>query len=232
MKKPQQTELLKYYYQRYNLFSKFDEGIRLDDESWFSVTPENIARHIAERFLKSLGDKHLLIVDGFCGVGGNLIQFALSSPHVRVIGCDNCLDRLKMAKHNAEIYGVSHQCEFLHGDFMSIMPSMQVGRIDGLFLSPPWGGVDYKEIKKYSLNNMTPNGFELVRMCRKYMTNNIAFLMPRNIDIDEVRKHLLDKENREFEMEQNMVGSKIKTVTIYFGDLVDDDSEEDDSDKY
>ena len=33
---------------RYRLFSKFDEGIRLDAESWFSVTPERIAQHIAK----------------------------------------------------------------------------------------------------------------------------------------------------------------------------------------
>lgn len=29
----------KYYFQRYRLFSKYDEGIELDDESWYSVTP-------------------------------------------------------------------------------------------------------------------------------------------------------------------------------------------------
>ena len=32
---------------RYRLFSKFDHGVQLDDESWYSVTPEAIAMHIA-----------------------------------------------------------------------------------------------------------------------------------------------------------------------------------------
>ena len=41
-------------------------------ESWFSVTPEKIARHIAKRCRCDL------IVDGFCGVGGNAIQFAFT----------------------------------------------------------------------------------------------------------------------------------------------------------
>lgn len=40
-------------------------------ESWFSVTPETVAKHHAERF-----KQFNLIVDGFCGVGGNSIQFA------------------------------------------------------------------------------------------------------------------------------------------------------------
>ena len=39
----------KYWAQRYRLFSLYDEGVRLDPESWYSVTPEKIAQHIAER---------------------------------------------------------------------------------------------------------------------------------------------------------------------------------------
>jgi trimethylguanosine synthase len=39
-------------------------------ESWFSVTPEKVASFTAERC------KCDIIVDAFCGVGGNSIQFA------------------------------------------------------------------------------------------------------------------------------------------------------------
>jgi uncharacterized protein (DUF3084 family) len=42
-------------------------------EGWFSVTPEKIAEHIADRCRCDL------IVDAFCGVGGNAIQFAMCS---------------------------------------------------------------------------------------------------------------------------------------------------------
>lgn len=213
--------LEKYWNQRYNLFSRYDDGIKLDDEAWWSVTPENIARHISERVHHSIGDGHTMIVDGFCGVGGNLIQFALYSPHVRVIGCDINLDRLAMAKHNAKIYGVHHQCEFILGDFMDVMKALQHRRIDAVFLSPPWGGIGYKDMKKYSLSFMSPNGYDIVHACRKHITDNIAFLMPRNIDIEEVRDNLLDQEHQEFEREENMVGKKIKTITLYFGGLVD-----------
>jgi len=215
----------KYWAQRFSLFSRFNDGIQLDDESWWSVTPEKIAHHIAARFHKSLGGGHLTIVDGFCGVGGNLIQFALYSPHIRVIGCDINLERLMMAKHNAKIYGVEHQCEFILGDFMSIIQSLQCQAIDAIFLSPPWGGVDYGIVEKYSLNQMTPDGYEIVKLCRKYITNDIAFLMPRNTDIDEVRRVLLTKQYPELECEHNMVGTKVKTITMYFGRLINPDSE-------
>ena len=44
----------------------------LDEESWFSVTPEIVASHIASRL-----PKNSLILDAFCGAGGNLIQVNL-----------------------------------------------------------------------------------------------------------------------------------------------------------
>ena len=41
-------------------------------EGWFSATPEKIAVHLAERCQCDI------IVDGFCGVGSNAIQFAFT----------------------------------------------------------------------------------------------------------------------------------------------------------
>jgi hypothetical protein len=58
----------KYFPKRYTLFSKFDEGIQLDEVGWYSVTPECIAQYTAERLA------YAKIVDMFSGVGGNTIQ--------------------------------------------------------------------------------------------------------------------------------------------------------------
>lgn len=220
------NKLYKYYSQRYNLFSRYDDGIQLDDESWYSVTPENIAIHIAEKVKSAMGSK-LLIVDGFCGVGGNLIQFAISSPDIRVIGCDISQDKIDMARNNAKIYGVAHQCDFILGDFMEVMKTLRPKKVDAVFLSPPWGGINYTAIEKYSLNHMTPNGYDIIHACRQYLTDNIAFMMPRNVDLREIRTKLLTKTHPLIEYEHNMVGKKIKTITVYFGDLVDQSSETD-----
>ncbi|KAH0944350.1 hypothetical protein HN011_009177, partial [Eciton burchellii] len=64
--------LLKYYKKRYIIFSKYDEGIQLDKESWYSVTPEALAKKIAKVCSCDT------IIDGFCGAGGNTIQFAFT----------------------------------------------------------------------------------------------------------------------------------------------------------
>lgn len=65
------SEIKKYYKNRYSIFSRFDEGIKLDHEAWFSTTPEIIAEHLAKRI--GCG----VILDAFCGVGGNTIQVKL-----------------------------------------------------------------------------------------------------------------------------------------------------------
>lgn len=52
------------------MFSKYDDGIKMDEEGWFSVTPEPLARHHAFRCGGGI------IIDSFTGVGGNAIQFA------------------------------------------------------------------------------------------------------------------------------------------------------------
>lgn len=56
--------------QRKRYFSLYDKGCLLDEEGWYSVTPERVADQIAERCRCDT------ILDAFCGVGGNAIAFA------------------------------------------------------------------------------------------------------------------------------------------------------------
>lgn len=48
------------------IFSKFDKGIKA--EEWLDITPEKVAKHIANRLRCDT------IVDALCGFGGNAIQ--------------------------------------------------------------------------------------------------------------------------------------------------------------
>ena len=57
--------------QRHLLFPLYDElPLLLDETGWYSVTPQPIAAHVAERCRCDV------VVDAFCGVGGNAIEFA------------------------------------------------------------------------------------------------------------------------------------------------------------
>jgi len=113
----------KYWAQRYRLFSKYDFGLQIDEESWYSATPEVISKHIAKRCLTN--NKVKVILDPFCGVGGNVIQLASCQwSHHYIIAIDIDANKIAKAKHNASIYGVSNQIEFIIGDSIEIMKSM------------------------------------------------------------------------------------------------------------
>jgi len=194
----------KYWYQRHLLFSLFDEGIKMDLEGWYSVTPESIAIHIAERCRCDV------IIDAFCGVGGNTIQFAMICSHVIAIDID--ANRIECARHNAEIYGVADRIDFIVGNYFELCPYLSA---DVVFLSPPWGGPEYLKSPVFDIEKMgTLNGRQIFTETEK-ITKNIAYFLPRNIDPSQ----LLELSD-ECELEGNYVNGYLKTTTAYFGDLV------------
>ncbi|XP_078396606.1 trimethylguanosine synthase isoform X4 [Cetorhinus maximus] len=204
-------ELTKYWVQRYRLFSRFDEGVKLDQEGWFSVTPEKIAEHIANRVMQSFHCD--IIVDAFCGVGGNSIQFALAGK--RVIAVDIDPVKIDLAQNNARVYGVSEQIEFIVGDFMLLASDLKA---DAVFLSPPWGGPDYVNAKIFDLKTMMFHITSEIFALSQKITPNIIYFLPRNADIEQVAS--LAGAGGRVEIEQNFLNNKLKTITAYFGDLI------------
>ncbi|KAK9858474.1 hypothetical protein WJX84_011784 [Apatococcus fuscideae] len=125
--------LARFWFQRYSLWSRFDDGILMDEAGWFSVTPEVLAAHHAHQCSS-------IFVDGFAGVGGNAIQAALAG--FQVVAVDMDAARLELVAHNALLYGVQHCIELLCADFFEVAPRLQA---DVVFLSPPWGGLAYRD---------------------------------------------------------------------------------------
>ena len=68
------------------------------------MTPEPVSIFIANHFLDKVKD--VIIVDGCCGVGGNLIQFALHKNVKKAYGVDMDKESTEFAQHNSKIYGV------------------------------------------------------------------------------------------------------------------------------
>ncbi|WRT69641.1 uncharacterized protein IL334_006630 [Kwoniella shivajii] len=226
-------DLMKYFAQRRLYFPLYDHlPLLLDRTGWFSITPQPIAAHIAERCACDL------IIDAFCGVGGNSIEFAKTCE--RVIAIDNDLTRLKLARHNAFHHGVADRIEFIHGDFISFSKSFASrGKgevVDVVFLSPPWGGIDYLNTPSatFPLSSILPiPGDDLFHITAS-LTPNIAYYLPRNTDLKELSTlakslecvHENDGNGRQrewVEVEEEWVGDKLKAITAYFGGLVLDD---------
>ncbi|KAF9614361.1 hypothetical protein IFM89_018114 [Coptis chinensis] len=197
----------KYWLQRYNLFSLYDEGIKMDEEGWFSVTPEEIAIKHAERSGSGT------VIDCFTGVGGNAIQFAKVCYHVVAIDIDP--NKIGLAINNAKVYGVEDYIDFVIGDFFQLASSLKG---DVAFLSPPWGGPTYKSFGSYTLDLLKPkDGYSIFQEAQK-ITSNIIMFLPRNVDINQVEElSWLSSPPLNLEVEENYVESRLKGITAYFG---------------
>ncbi|XP_057720607.1 uncharacterized protein LOC130935065 [Arachis stenosperma] len=199
----------KYWWQRYILFSRFDDGVKMDEEGWFSVTPEPIARHQAERCASGI------IIDCFVGVGGNAIQFVKSCNHVIAIDIDPL--KIDYARHNAAIYGVDDQINFIIGDFFVLAPKLKA---DTVFLSPPWGGPDYLKVATYDMKTMLKphDGFTLFNLAKEIASKVVMFL-PRNVDFNQLAELSLSTSPPwSLEVEKVHLNGKLKAITAYFSD--------------
>ena len=206
--------LEKYYVQRYMLFSRFDEGVALDAEGWYSVTPEVLAAHMAERCRCDL------IIDAFCGVGGNAIQFAHTCE--RVVGVELDEKRLRLARRNAAVYGVDERIEWLHTDFFALSPSTI--RADVVFLSPPWGGPEYTQAAAFDLVTMM-GGLDGAAILRHALSlaPSVAYFLPRNADLEQVAS-LAREHGVPLEIERCALNGHEKGVMAYFGFQEEEDT--------
>ncbi|GJQ78943.1 hypothetical protein Trydic_g110 [Trypoxylus dichotomus] len=169
-------KLKKYWLRRFSLFNRFDQGIKLDEESWYSVTPEEVAKHTAQRL------KCNIIVDAFCGAGGNSIQFAQTCSKVIAIDIDP--KKIELARNNAQIYGVTDRIEFIIGDFLVLCDKLIA---DVVFLSPPWGGPSYLSLPTYDLEQfLQPVPLSTLMVSARIITKNIAIFLPRNANTHPV----------------------------------------------
>lgn len=158
-----------------------------------------------------------------------------------VIALDTSPVRLALARHNAAIYGVENRIEFILADYISFAKAYGMlpphrRTIQIAFLSPPWGGPEYISspqkngagVQKggedtgpgqhptFPLDSLLPIPGKDLFALTSTITSNIAYYLPRNIDLREVAAlSPVDK----VEVEEEWMGDKLKAVTCYYGGL-------------
>lgn len=218
----------KFFRQRYDLFKKFDEGIQMDDEGFFSVTPERIALHIADK-TRTCTEANL-IWDAFTGVGGNTIQFALEAA-AHVVTTDTCMERLVMAQCNARVYGVSQYIDFICIDSLRFpnawrkCQAIDNGKEDAwkpkmfeaAFASPPWGGPSYLKKDVYDPITMLPVNCDQMMQSMSSISDFCVVYLPRNTD---VQAFLMYAKSlclwKGVEVEYHWLDDRPKVIVMYF----------------
>lgn len=87
--------------------------------------------------------------------------YSLTCP---VIAIDNSPVRLACARENARIYGVEEHIEFVLADFVewakSRVGTPEAAGIEVVFMSPPWGGIDYRDTDEQQQQQTPRSGSE------------------------------------------------------------------------
>lgn len=89
-------------------------------------------------------------------------------------------DKIRLAKRNAELYGVLHKIQFIVGDFF-----LMSGQIKGdvLVTSPPWGGPGYTKNKVISPSSLF---VDKVLEVGRTMAAKMLLHLPKNMNKNEV----------------------------------------------
>jgi trimethylguanosine synthase len=224
---------VKYWAQRYRYFSKFDAGACLDEEMWFSVTPEAVARHQAARGVAQAGA--LLVVDAFAGAGGNTVAFAAAGA--LALGVDVSRPRLLAARRNAELYGVAPRCDWVCGDWTALSAAMARARpgrpppcaADLLFLSPPWGGPAYLDAPTFDLSAPLAGTADAAALLASAaaLAPRVMFFLPRNVAADDVAAlAAATAPGARAELEDVHLNGALKACTLYIGASFEEEPEE------
>ncbi|KAF9800339.1 hypothetical protein SFRURICE_002908 [Spodoptera frugiperda] len=189
--------LHKYWHKRHFLFHRFDEGIKLDRESWFSVTQEVVAWKY----------QYNVVLDALCGAGGNTIQFAQTCN--RVVAIDIEPNKIAMAKHKATIYGVHEKIEFITGDFFELAPRLKA---DVVFHSPPWGGPP--SAKEYEVESMLrPRPASELMQVARTISPNVELFLHRNTRHDQFTPGLWASSTQEEFSLMSLLGRRVRDLS-------------------
>lgn len=185
---------------------KFGGNFETNEQTFVMGIHKDFANKIAKRFS---GCRKVL--DSCAGAG--FMSIVLAKYVQEVIAVDIDLSHLEMAKQNAKIAGVENKIKFIHGDILDKKVIDQIESIDGAFLDPDWSVGPDKRIHVTTLKSMVPHGDVLLEAIFN-KTKNIALRLPKEFNMSELvnlPKH---------EIEQEMIGNKLKFYTVYFGDLI------------
>ncbi|KAF2433779.1 putative RNA methylase family protein [Tothia fuscella] len=212
-------ELQKYWHQRHNIFSKYDEGIWMTDDSWFGVTPEPVALQIADHISRAAPPQKKVLIDVFGGPGGNAIAFALSSRWDQIFVVEKDPEVLKCAKHNAEIYGVAKKIHFRLGDCIEVVRKVyrSLGGKAVIYGSPPWGGPGYRDDAIFNLETMQPYSIGVLYKAFEICTRDIVLYLPRTSNLNHLAKY--GEEGKKFQVVHFCMNGASKALCAYYGDF-------------
>ena len=154
------------------------KNLKLTEEGQYSVTRRRDADRIISILKSILKDtKTKTITDATGCVGGDTIHFGINFKQVDTIEIN--LKNLEALKNNVSVYELKNVF-FHHGDSTLIFD----WKTDVLYIDPPWGGPNYKDIPNLDLYMSSKRIDEWLEeiLLRKNRPGHIVLKLPQNFN--------------------------------------------------
>mgnify|MGYP005992738929 CR=1 FL=1 len=152
-----------------------------DNEALYSITGHAQAQLMSEYILQLPGiSKESTISDLTACVGGNTINFAINFNQVNAVEINK--QRCDMLNHNICTVMKYKNVNIINADLIDVVADLQQ---DVLFVDPPWGGSEYKQVEYMQL---FINGIPLSKIVVDTLLPHAKYIiikLPLNFDCAE-----------------------------------------------
>jgi tRNA/tmRNA/rRNA uracil-C5-methylase (TrmA/RlmC/RlmD family) len=180
------------------LFNEEDDillNIKLDILSIYSITPYKFSNMISDIIYNKLKSYDITITDMTACIGGDTINFCKKFKHINAI--EICKDRYEFLEHNLNLFKFNN-CSTFNGDSIKIINKLEQ---DVIFIDMPWGGKNYKRIKKLKLYL---SGLTSYTLCNKIKNKAklICLKVPNNFDFNEFKNKIKFTEYNKYDLQK------------------------------
>jgi hypothetical protein len=163
-------------------FPENNDKILIDDVGKYSISKPYAVEKITNIIKKNINPSDKTITDGFACIGGDTLGFSKIFKEVNSNELDKT--RFEYLKHNMNTFNRTN-INFYNEDYFDLVTKLKQ---DVIYLDPPWGGVDYKNAKKFKII-IGDKKFE--DLCKKIIDDKLCKLLvlklPFNYDLDELK---------------------------------------------
>ncbi len=184
---------------------KFGDDYIADDRSFIMGIDQRFTSHFSERF------NGFNVLETCTGAGFTTISLARTAKHVYSIEIDKTIQ--KDAISNIEKAGLLTQVTFIQGNILDQSLLENLPSVDAAFIDPDWAVTGPKHVYRFKHSNTRPPADIVLNNILK-ITQNVAIVLPPNIDVQEL------KSLPYHERERLYLGESHELFCLYFGKLI------------
>jgi hypothetical protein len=165
-------------------FPEHNDKILIDEVGKYSISKPGKAKLIANIIYQNLRTNNIIITEGMSSVGGDTLALSKKFKKVNAVELDKT--RFEYLQHNMKLFNRTN-IEYYNESYLDLYKKLKQ---DVIYLDPPWGGPEYKNLDKVKI---TLGETKLEDLCEDIIKNKLCKLLvlklPYNYDIEEFKKY-------------------------------------------